>query len=182
MKKTTTLFVVVSLILTLCFGLSGCKLIFPDEPVHTHSFVEGKCECGESDPNYNPPHQHSFVGGKCDCGEIDPSHECIFFEGKCIICLKDDPNPNYTITGSYGVITEVVGKCEVVVDTVDVKSEEYEDISLVLEDFARSINSGMPRSQLKRSIFFLYTLSRSSIFCRYLISYKVNTFLSHSLR
>ena len=134
MKKTTTLFVVVSLILTLCLGLSGCKLIFPDEPVHTHSFVEGKCECGESDPNYNPPHQHSFVGGKCACGEIDPDHECIFFEGKCIICLKDDPNPNYKITGSYGVITEVVGKCEVVVDTVDVKSEEYEDISLVLEE------------------------------------------------
>ncbi|MBQ8413984.1 MAG: hypothetical protein IJX58_01900 [Clostridia bacterium] len=134
MKKTTTLFVVVSLILTLCFGLSGCKLIFPDEPVHTHSFTEGKCECGESDPDYNPPHRHSFVGGKCACGEIDPNHECIFFEGKCIICLKDDPNPNYKITGSYGVITEVVGNCEVVVDTVDVKSEEYENISLVLEE------------------------------------------------
>ncbi|MBQ8413983.1 MAG: hypothetical protein IJX58_01895 [Clostridia bacterium] len=134
MKKTTTLFVVVSLILTLCFGLSGCKLIFPDEPVHTHSFVEGKCECGESDPDYNPPHQHSFVGGKCDCGEIDPNHECVFFEGKCIICLKDDPNPNYKITGSYGVITEVATECTVIVNTVDVKSDEYEDISLTLEE------------------------------------------------
>ena len=93
MKKTTT-FVVVSLLLTLCLGLSGCKLIFPDEPAHTHS----------------------FAGGKCDCGEIDPNHECVFFEGKCIICLKDDPNPNYKITGSYGVTTEVAVNCEVVVD------------------------------------------------------------------
>lgn len=27
----------------------------PDTPEHTHSFVEGKCECGETDPNYQPP-------------------------------------------------------------------------------------------------------------------------------
>ena len=27
----------------------------PVEPPHEHSFVEGKCECGESDPNYVPP-------------------------------------------------------------------------------------------------------------------------------
>ena len=134
MKKTTTLFVVVSLILTLCFGLSGCKLIFPDEPVHTHSFVEGRCECGESDPNYNPPHQHSFVGGKCACGEIDPDHECIFFQGKCIICLKDDPNLNYVITGNYGVITEVTVNSKVSINTVDTKSDEYEDISLTLDE------------------------------------------------
>ena len=134
MKKTTKLFVVVSLILTLCLGLSGCKLIFPDEPVHTHSFVEGKCECGESDPNYNPPHQHSFVGGKCACGEIDPDHECIFFQGKCIICLKDDPNLNFVITGDYGVITEVTVNSKVSINTVDTKSDEYEDISLTLDE------------------------------------------------
>ena len=126
MKKTLTILALIVLVVSLCLSFTGCK--------HKHDFVEGKCECGESDPNYNPPHQHSFVGGKCACGEIDPDHECIFFEGKCIICLKDDPNPNYTITGSYGVITEVVGNCEVVVDTVDVKSEEYENISLVLEE------------------------------------------------
>ena len=27
---------------------------------HTHDFVEGKCECGESDPNYVPPHVHAY--------------------------------------------------------------------------------------------------------------------------
>lgn len=27
----------------------------PQPPVHEHTFVEGKCECGETDPNYQPP-------------------------------------------------------------------------------------------------------------------------------
>ena len=26
----------------------------PGQPEHTHNFVEGKCECGENDPNYIP--------------------------------------------------------------------------------------------------------------------------------
>ena len=26
----------------------------PDTPAHQHTFVEGKCECGETDPNYKP--------------------------------------------------------------------------------------------------------------------------------
>ncbi len=47
----------------------------PDTP-HEHFFVNGKCECGETDPNYVPdtPHEHSFVNGKCECGEIDPNY------------------------------------------------------------------------------------------------------------
>ena len=27
----------------------------PNPPAHEHNFVDGKCECGESDPNYQPP-------------------------------------------------------------------------------------------------------------------------------
>ena len=104
MKKALTFLALTFLVISLCLGFTGCR------------------------------HTHSFEGGKCECGEIDPNHECIFFEGKCIICGKDDPNPSYKITGSYGVITEVVGNCEVVVDTVDVRSEEYENISLILEE------------------------------------------------
>ena len=43
--------------------------------LHTeHNFVDGKCECGESDPNYVPPHEHNFVEGKCECGETDPNY------------------------------------------------------------------------------------------------------------
>lgn len=30
----------------------------PEPPVHEHNFVEGKCECGEVDPNYVAPHKH----------------------------------------------------------------------------------------------------------------------------
>ena len=41
---------------------------------HSHNFVDGKCECGESDPNYVAPHTHSFVEGKCECGETDPNY------------------------------------------------------------------------------------------------------------
>ena len=41
---------------------------------HTHNFVDGKCECGESDPNYVPPHTHNFVNGECECGETDPNY------------------------------------------------------------------------------------------------------------
>ena len=64
-------------------------------PEHTHNFVEGKCECGETDPNYVPPHTHSFVDGKCECGKTDPNyvpeHTHNFVEGKCE-CGESDPN------------------------------------------------------------------------------------------
>ena len=46
-----------------------------DEPPHEHDFKEGKCECGESDPNYVPPHEHDFKEGKCECGESDPNYK-----------------------------------------------------------------------------------------------------------
>ena len=62
---------------------------------HTHEFVEGKCECGETDPNYVAPHEHNFVNGKCECGESDPNyvapHEHNFVNGKCE-CGESDPN------------------------------------------------------------------------------------------
>ena len=41
---------------------------------HTHTFVEGKCTCGETDPSYIPPHQHTFIDGMCACGETDPNY------------------------------------------------------------------------------------------------------------
>ena len=45
-----------------------------DTPPHNHVFVDGKCECGEEDPNYVPPHNHVFVDGKCECGAEDPNY------------------------------------------------------------------------------------------------------------
>ena len=54
---------------------------------HEHYFVDGKCECGAIDENYEPPHEHSFIDGKCECGAIDenyePPHEHSFIDGKC---------------------------------------------------------------------------------------------------
>ena len=41
---------------------------------HEHAFAEGKCECGETDPNYVAPHEHAFVEGKCECGAEDPNY------------------------------------------------------------------------------------------------------------
>ena len=53
--------------------IPGIENILP----HQHNFVEGKCECGEIDPEYVAPHVHEFVNGKCECGEVDPSFSCI---------------------------------------------------------------------------------------------------------
>ena len=50
MKMSKILSLVLALVMVLsCFV--GCGL-FGEK--HTHSFVEGKCECGETDPNYKP--------------------------------------------------------------------------------------------------------------------------------
>ena len=51
---------------------------------HVHEYVDGKCECGEEDPNYEPPHVHNFVEGKCECGETDPNYKPE---------VKPDPDP-----------------------------------------------------------------------------------------
>ena len=64
------------------------------EEEHKHEFVDGKCECGEIDPNYEAPHEHEFVDGKCECGESDPNyveHEHEFVDGECE-CGEIDPD------------------------------------------------------------------------------------------
>ena len=74
---------------------NAIMLVEKPAPEHEHNFVEGECECGETDPNYIPPHVHSFVEGKCECGEIDPDyvapHVHNFVEGKCE-CGELDPD------------------------------------------------------------------------------------------
>ena len=77
-------------------GVCECGKEDPNyQPPHVHEFVEGKCECGEEDPNYEPPHVHEFVEGKCECGEEDPNYEPPhvheFVEGKCE-CGEEDPS------------------------------------------------------------------------------------------
>ena len=66
----TYIFVMISLFSFL--SIYGCEMGGTETP-HTHQFVEGKCECGEKDPNYIP-HQHNFIDGICACGEKDPNY------------------------------------------------------------------------------------------------------------
>ena len=60
---------------------------------HKHEYVDGKCSCGEVDPNYQE-HTHTFVDGECSCGEIDPNyqeHTHKFVDGVCS-CGEKDPS------------------------------------------------------------------------------------------
>ena len=101
----------------------------PIPPEHKHNFVDGKCECGEEDPDYKPecehsfsegvctkcgeedptytPHEHKFVDGVCECGEEDPTyvppHTHEYADGFCTVCKKDE----WTIIKERGYI--VVG-------------------------------------------------------------------------
>ena len=46
------------------------------EKPHEHTFVEGKCECGETDPDYKPECEHSYSEGVCTkCGAADPDYK-----------------------------------------------------------------------------------------------------------
>jgi hypothetical protein len=68
-------------------------------PPHTHEYLDGKCQCGETDPDYSP-HEHNFVDGKCDCGEEDPNYEpegpkvleptTIYLVGDSTVCSFSD--------------------------------------------------------------------------------------------
>ena len=72
------------------------------EEEHKHNFVDGKCECGEIDPEWKEEeHVHEFVEGKCECGEIDPEykeeeHVHEFVNGKCECGEKEPQQPGGT--------------------------------------------------------------------------------------
>ena len=55
---------------------------------HTHSYENGKCECGQLDPQ----HEHEYQNGICECGKEEPEHIHSFgTNGKCE-CSEEDPN------------------------------------------------------------------------------------------
>ena len=35
--------------------------LYPEIDPHEHTFVDGKCACGATDPDYVPPHEHSYT-------------------------------------------------------------------------------------------------------------------------
>ncbi len=49
---------------TVTVTLNGTTVDVKVEVPHVHNFVEGKCECGEEDPNYVPPHVNTLVVGE----------------------------------------------------------------------------------------------------------------------
>lgn len=59
-----------------------------EQPSHEHKYVDGKCDCGEEDPDYVPPHVHKYVNGKCSCGAADPDFEIIDYASQ----VKFNPN------------------------------------------------------------------------------------------
>lgn len=65
--------ILIIMLICLLFSVSSCKC-GENNNHHEHEFIEGKCECGESDPNYIP-HTHNYVEGKCECGVTDPNYE-----------------------------------------------------------------------------------------------------------
>lgn len=84
--------ILIIMLIALLFGVYSCKNRGNDNN-HEHEFIDGKCECGETDPNYTE-HIHTYVDGKCSCGELDPnntSHTHTYVDGKCE-CGETDPN------------------------------------------------------------------------------------------
>ena len=54
--KTAKKLIFMILVVAFAFIFAACN----DEQEHSHSFVDGSCECGEKDPNYVTPHTHSY--------------------------------------------------------------------------------------------------------------------------
>lgn len=94
MKKNLKLFIIFAFV----FFLFACEI--GGQTPHKHSYVEGKCECGEIDPNYND-HQHNFVEGKCTCGETDPNyvapHQHEYIDGVCSCGEKEKVHVEFYI-------------------------------------------------------------------------------------
>ena len=75
-----------SIVIFVVFLMFSCN---DNNTTHNHSYIEGKCECGEVDPNYVPQHVHQFDKGVCSCGELDPNYEEVYdFENLTVSDLE----------------------------------------------------------------------------------------------
>ena len=100
------------------------------EAPHEHVFVEGKCECGEEDPNYVPPHVHVECPecGKCTAEDCTGAEEekCAGHEA-----VKVEYTIPEAIAAADGTAVVVKGK----VKSVDIEwSTQYSNMSVTLVD------------------------------------------------
>ena len=94
-----------------CTTPATCECGVTEGEALGHSFENGACSvCGETDPNYVPPHEHSFVEGKCECGEVDPDYEehvHKYVNGVCE-CGQKDPNGSNSGTSGCSMGTYII--------------------------------------------------------------------------
>ena len=78
MKRQISILACLVLVVAMVVAMASCNLFEQNDGEHTHSYVDGKCECGAVDPDAAPEHTHNYVDGKCECGESDPDYtpEC----------------------------------------------------------------------------------------------------------
>ena len=80
MKRHLSILTCLVLVIAFAFSLASCDLVNKvlgkdtETECTEHTYVDGKCECGATDPNYVPPHVHNFVNGECECGEKDANY------------------------------------------------------------------------------------------------------------
>ena len=69
MKNLKLISLLMLVITVMLFAFTSCEVIenitdkipgIGGNDEHVHNFVEGKCDCGEEDPNYVAPHVHSY--------------------------------------------------------------------------------------------------------------------------
>ena len=101
-------------------GSQTANLLVPAEPMvynfetqkweelpHTHEFVEGKCECGEEDPNYVPPHVNTLVVG--DTNKIVVTGDTLNDWNLPIewVAFVADESAFYTFAGDNGALAYI---------------------------------------------------------------------------
>ncbi len=98
--------------------------LYPAIDPHEHTFVDGKCACGATDPDYVPPHEHSYAEVvtpptctadgyttyTCACGDSYIGNTVAalghsYTDGSCSICGEADPD--YTPDSDSKIIDRI---------------------------------------------------------------------------
>ena len=113
---------------TVTITLKGTAVTVDVVAPHTHSFVEGKCECGEVDPDYVAPHVNALVVG--DTNKIVVSGEYVnqFDLPVEWVPFTAEENANYSFVGDNGALAYIFnadGTALVGVGTANLEAGTY---------------------------------------------------------